>query len=100
MLWFRPLATPSRNGSHVSNLPEARSSRCTAAKPVVFVHTLPSTWDECGLVMLTWVMSRLTSGGRLQVENVSVLRSNFAIPATTNTTRQTLLWRYRGEENV
>jgi len=30
--------------------------------------------------MLTCVMSLFTSGGRLQVENVSVLRSNFAMP--------------------
>src|SRR5467141_2711763 len=80
MLWLRPRAALSRNGSHVSNFPAAMSSRWTAAKPLLFVHTLPSTREWSGLVMLTCVMSLFTSGGRLQVENVAVLRSNFAMP--------------------
>src|SRR2546428_753942 len=43
--------------------------------------------------MLTWVMSRLTSGGRLQVENVSFLRSNFAMPPWNIMPSQRLLSR-------
>src|SRR2546430_14667866 len=93
MLWLRPRAALSGNGSHVSILPVPRSSRWTAAKPLLFVHTLPSTREWSGLVMLTWVMSLFTSGGRLQVENVAVLRSNFAMPPWNIIPSQRLLSR-------
>ena len=43
--------------------------------------------------MLTCVMSLFTSGGRLQVENVAVLRSNFATPPWNIIPSQRLLSR-------
>src|SRR5262245_7070073 len=64
---FAPL-----NGSHVSHLPVARSSRCTPAKPLFCVQSLPSTCSALGADMLSWAWSRLASGGRLQIFIVSV----------------------------
>src|SRR6266850_879804 len=62
MLWLR---FESLNGSKVSHLPEARSMRCTAAKPLFCVHILPSTAKCSGLVMLICVLALFNSGGML-----------------------------------
>src|SRR5215471_672441 len=71
----------SLNGSQVSILPEATSSRCTPAKPLFCVHTLPSTYECCGLTMLTCAASMFCSGGSFQVVNLLVLGSNFTMVA-------------------
>src|ERR1700704_3062929 len=68
-------------GSKVSILPEARSSRCTPAKPLVCDHTLPSTCEYCGLTMLTCAASMFCSAGRFHVVNFVVLRSNLTMVA-------------------
>src|SRR6267143_2460277 len=69
------------NGSQVSILPVATSSRCTPAKPLFCVHTLPSTCAACGLTMLTCAASMFCSEGSFQVVNFVVLRSNLTIVA-------------------
>src|SRR5712691_3284352 len=69
------------NGSHVSILPVATSRRCTPAKPLFWVHTLPSTCEYCGLTMLTCAASMFRSGGSIQVVNFVVLRSNLTMVA-------------------
>ncbi len=51
------------------------------AKPLFCAHTLPSTWEDCGLTMLTCAASMFCSGGSCQNLNVSVLRSNLTIVA-------------------
>src|SRR5215204_2591572 len=71
----------SLNGSQVSILPVARSSRCTPAKPLFCDQTLPSTCELCGLTMLTWAASMFCSGGNGQYVNFSVLGSNLTIVA-------------------
>src|SRR5258706_4669004 len=67
------------NGSHVSHLPVLRSIRCTPAKPLFCVQTLPSTPIFMGLVILTCVLALFNSAGMGQVWNFSDLRSNFAM---------------------
>src|ERR1700682_5439789 len=69
------------NGSQVSIFPVAMSRRCTPAKPLFCVHTLPSTWEDCGLTMLTCAASTLYSVGSFQLVNFCALRSNFTIVA-------------------
>src|SRR3989442_7939927 len=69
------------NGSQVSTLPVATSRRCTPAKPLFCVHTLPSTCECCGLTMLTCAASMFCSGGSFQVVNFVVLGSNLTIVA-------------------
>ena len=59
----------SLNGSQVSILPVARSSRCTPAKPLFCAQTLPSTCELCGLTMLTCAASMFCSGGNGQYVN-------------------------------
>src|SRR4029434_6145064 len=73
---FAPL-----NGSHVSHLPVARSSRCTPAKPLFCVHTLPSTCELWGLTILICAASIFRSGGSGQYCHVWVLGSNLTIVA-------------------
>ncbi len=62
------------NGSQVSILPVARSSRWMPAKPLFCDQTLPSTCELCGLTMLTWAASMFCSFGIGQYVNFSVLR--------------------------
>src|SRR5438034_9441112 len=69
------------NGSHVSILPVATSRRCTPAKPLFCVHTLPSTCENCGLTMLICAASMFCSEGSSQVVNFVVLRSNLTVVA-------------------
>src|SRR6266540_4403739 len=69
------------NGSQVSILPVATSRRCTPAKPLFCVHTLPSTCEACGLTMLTCAASMFRSEGSFQVVNFVVLGSNLTIVA-------------------
>src|SRR5439155_17813537 len=69
------------NGSQVSTLPVSTFRRCTPAKPLFCVHTLPSTCAACGLTMLTSAASMFCSGGSLQVVNFVVLGSNLTIVA-------------------
>src|SRR5216117_4176232 len=69
------------NGSQVSIFPVATSRRCTPAKPLFWVHTLPSTCECCGLTMLTCAASMFCSGGSFQVVNFVVLGSNLTIVA-------------------
>src|SRR6185436_17960553 len=71
----------SLNGSQVSQLPVLRSTRCTPAKPLFCVHTLPSTAVLSGLVMLTWVLGRFHSAGIGQVCSFSVLVSSLPMAA-------------------
>src|ERR1700751_1526667 len=69
------------NGIQVSILPVAMSRRCTPAKPLFWVQTLPSTSECCGLTMLTCAAAMLASGGKVQNLNCSVFGSNFTIVA-------------------
>src|SRR5258708_38374022 len=69
------------NGSQVSTFPEATSRRCTPAKPLFCVHTLPSTGECCGLTMLTCAASMFCSEGRFQVVNFVVLGSHLTMVA-------------------
>src|SRR5881409_1622915 len=80
MLCGSPLGT-LLNGSQVSIFPVATSRRCTPAKPLFCVHTLPSTCIACGLTMLTCASSMFCSGGSFQVVNFVVLGSNLTIVA-------------------
>src|SRR3981189_1373643 len=67
------------NGSQVSTLPVATSSRCTPAKPLFCVHTLPSTCECCGLTMLTCAASMFCSAGSFQVGKFVVLGANLTM---------------------
>src|SRR6185436_5673259 len=67
------------NGSHVSQVPVLRSTRCTPPTPLFCVQILPSTSSVIGLVILTCEFARFNSGGRLQTCIFSVLGSNFMI---------------------
>src|SRR5258706_15357783 len=78
MLW--PTGA-SLNGSQVSHAPVFRSTRCTPAKPLFCVHTLPSTAMLSGLVMLTWVLGRFHSAGIGHTWSFSLLVSNLPIAA-------------------
>src|SRR6266705_572858 len=69
------------NGSQVSIFPVATSRRCTPAKPLFCVHTLPSTCACCGLTMLTCAASIFCSEGSFHVVNFVVLRSNLRMVA-------------------
>src|SRR5215831_8452513 len=69
------------NGSQVSILPVLRSRRCTPAKPLFCVHTLPSTCAACGLTMLTCAASMFWSLGSVHVANLVVLGSNLTMVA-------------------
>src|SRR5258708_13004317 len=69
------------NGSQVSTLPVATSRRCTPAKPLFCVHTLPSTCECCGLTILTCAASMFCSEGSFQVGNFVVLGSNLPMGA-------------------
>src|SRR5467141_1624936 len=80
MLCVSPLGALLK-GSQVSILPVATSNRCTPAKPLFCVHTLPSTCEACGLTMLTCAASMFCSGGNFQVVNFVVLRSNLTMVA-------------------
>src|SRR6266850_2331184 len=76
MLWLR---FESLNGSKVSHLPEARSMRCTAAKPLFCVHILPSTAKCSGLVMLICVLALFNSGGMLHSCSLPLFLSSLAM---------------------
>src|SRR5437016_1577732 len=80
MLWDCPCGAPL-NGSHVSILPVAKSRRCTPAKPLFWVQTLPSTSDRCGLTILICAASIFFSAGSVQNWNCSLLGSNLTIVA-------------------
>src|SRR6476620_1081905 len=67
------------NGSHVSQVPVLRSTRCTPPTPLFCVQILPSISSVIGLVILTWEFARLSSGGRFHTCIFSVLGSNFMI---------------------
>ena len=69
------------NGSQVSILPVARSTRCTPAKPLFCDQTLPSTCELSGLIMFTCVASMFYSAGIGQYWNFSVFGSNLTIAA-------------------
>src|SRR5213075_2036777 len=71
----------SLNGAHVSDLPVARSKRCTPANPLFCDHTLPSTPMFQGDTMLSCVDERLSSGGGVKCWNLPVSGSNLAIDA-------------------
>src|SRR6266508_3275763 len=72
---------PLLKGSQVSIFPVAGSRRCTPAKPLFCVHTLPSTCEDCGLTMFTCAASMSCSGGSFHIVNFCVLRSNLRILA-------------------
>src|SRR5712671_2103126 len=80
MLCGSPLGT-FLHGSQVSIFPVAMSRRCTPAKPLFCVHTLPSTCEDCGLTMLICAASMFCSAGSFQVVNFCALRSNLTIVA-------------------
>src|SRR3984893_2173317 len=80
MLWDSPLGA-ALNGSQVSILPVAMSRRCTPAKPLFWVQTLPSMFDLCGLTILICAASILRSAGSVQNWNCSLFGSNFTIVA-------------------
>src|SRR5713101_9043302 len=71
MLCGSPLGA-SLNGTQVSILLVARSSRWTPAKPLFCAQTLPSTCENCGLTMFTCAASMFCSGGSGQNLKVSL----------------------------
>src|SRR5260221_11893437 len=80
MLCGSPLG-PLLNGSQVPIAPVFRSGRCTPAKPLFCVHTLPSTCEDCGLTMLICAASMSCAGGSFHDVNFCALRSNLRMRA-------------------
>ena len=69
------------NGAKFSNSPVLRSTRYTEVEATSWIHSLPSTWEDCGATKACCELSRLNSAATGNIVNDLVFLSNFAAPA-------------------